>query len=61
MPEKSCPYCKLSIPTEASICGHCGKGVSGLHLAGTALSSIGCILTMFVTIPLILLAWFCMR
>jgi predicted amidophosphoribosyltransferase len=58
MATKECPFCKSQIPAAASACKHCGKDVSTLHLVGKGMQSLGCLLTIFVTVPVLLLFLF---
>jgi hypothetical protein len=49
-----CPYCKMEIPQDASICGHCRKNVSKLGMVGDGMQSCGLIMTLLITVPALL-------
>jgi len=37
---KICQYCKMSVPSDASVCGHCGQGISAVHTASAVIGLI---------------------
>lgn len=56
---KTCPHCaETDLQDDATTCKHCGKDIgpgSGLVAAGQAMSAIGCLLTLLITVPIVLL------
>lgn len=50
---KSCPECKKEVSSEAKACPHCGKPLPKI---ADMMGSLGCFLTLFVTIPIIIFA-----
>jgi len=55
---KQCPFCKSDIPKDASTCRYCAKGVSTVAMIGQGCQGVGCLLTLFVTVPIVLLFLF---
>jgi hypothetical protein len=58
MPGRVCPYCREPVKDEAVACPHCQRDIGPGHTlktAGAALQSIGCGLTLLITVPVILL------
>lgn len=57
-----CSECTNDISDKAKLCPHCGYEIgssqSSLEAAGSKMQSIGCGLTLFVTIPILLLFFF---
>ncbi len=52
--EKQCPFCKKNIDKEATKCPYCQSDLSVASNVGKLLQSIGIILTICITIPVIL-------
>lgn len=55
---KKCPYCAETILQKADICKHCGKNINSTQILGQQLGtigksmqSVGCLLTILVSIP----------
>lgn len=56
---ESCPECDSEISTDAEECPQCGADVRhGCVKAGETMQSCGCILTLLITIPLLLILFF---
>jgi hypothetical protein len=58
---KSCPYCAGELQDDALVCNHCGRHISlghGLRASGEKLRTIGCGLTLLITLPIIVLLLF---
>ena len=53
---KPCGECGEKISTAAKHCPHCGAP-SKITAVSNALMGIGCLLTLFVTIPILVFAW----
>lgn len=55
---QTCRFCKSEVPAGATACRYCGKDIgvaAELKRTGDALKSVGCFLTLVVTVPILLL------
>lgn len=55
---KTCPYCAEAVQDAAIVCPHCRKNIGpghSLETLGKNLQSLGCALTLLITVPVILL------
>jgi hypothetical protein len=52
--EKQCPICKMNIPKQAIVCPYCKADLSVAGNLGKILSTVGGLLILFVTIPIVL-------
>jgi len=52
--EKQCPMCKKPVDKDASICPYCKSDLTVAGNLGKILSTVGGLLILFVTIPIVL-------
>lgn len=59
--QKKCPHCAELIQVDAKVCKHCGRDVDPKVIAanqwkilGKSMESIGCLMTIFISIPVCL-------
>lgn len=50
----NCQECGREVSDQAKTCPHCGAPPTKLQVVGKSLETIGCLLTLLVTIPILL-------